>query len=267
MACQFGGTQKSFILTSFRNASSLPPRLPMLSKVIMAVANSKAPVNLIVVALSYRGFWQSRGTPSQRGIEKDAQAALAWTRDFANTLDPGLNIFLWGQSIGASVAAWTAANQPSVHQCIRGLILETPFVSIKDMLVALYPQKWLPYRYLWPFLRNWWDNNRALTKLAAQDSPPPLLILSAGKDEVVPSEHGDALANNCRTLALPVEFQVVQGALHHEVMTKPEGRTMVSSFFSDYVVGPNALQRSPERPSPRSEHHHHHHYHHKRYHT
>ena len=41
---------------------------------------------------------------------------------------------------------------------VDGLVLETPFTSIRAMLVAIYPQQWLPYRYLYPFLWNHWNS-------------------------------------------------------------------------------------------------------------
>jgi alpha-beta hydrolase superfamily lysophospholipase len=64
---------------------------------------------------------------------------------------------LWGQSIGAGVATALLAHhsdEMKSEKAIEGLILETLFLSVKSMLVALYPQRWLPYRYLWPLLRN-----------------------------------------------------------------------------------------------------------------
>jgi uncharacterized protein len=47
---------------------------------------------------------------------------------------------------------------------------------------------------------------------------PEILILEAGKDELVPKEHGDALEQRCRELGLEVKKKVVGSALHTEVM-------------------------------------------------
>ncbi len=265
------------------NASSLPPRLPYLSAVLKALdaaagEQTKERRGYLIYALSYRGFWTSRGRATQAGIELDAQAALAWLAQ--NTLqDPNIDttFVLWGQSIGAGVATTAlatlltqrnldAARQPQQQQRhqkslnIHSLILETPFLSIRSMLSTLYPQKLLPYRHLWPFLRSTWDSEIAIQKIAlattgagagaaaaASSHPKPyypshydgasatitppilrkILILQAGRDEIVPAEQSDALERICREhlpRAVEVERVIVAGALHTEVMAKPQGR-------------------------------------------
>ncbi|ENH72518.1 hypothetical protein FOC1_g10013174 [Fusarium oxysporum f. sp. cubense race 1] len=88
------------------------------------------------------------------------------------------------------------------------------------MLQALYPQKWLPYQYLWPFLRNHLDSWANLGMIAKRfpDTPPGIYIVEAGKDELVPANHGEELLQRCRQVGLPVERQKVRGALHNEAM-------------------------------------------------
>lgn len=134
---------------------------------------------------------------------------------------------------------------------IQGLILETPFVSVKAMLTALYPQRWLPYRYLWPFLTNHWDSEEGLRMLAASkdlmgssttpysaaDRSPRILILQAGKDELVPATHGIRLEEICRKLGLDVKRSVVAGALHTEVIQKATGKKAVVDFLNNCTKG------------------------------
>ena len=206
-----------------------------------------------IVALSYRGYWTSQGRPSQAGIELDARAALEWVQAEYGHLS-GMKLVLWGQSIGAGVATVAAALQqkatwpkdaekisrelPRAH----GLILETPFKSIPSMLIALYPQRWLPYRYLGPFLRNWWDSEAALRNIATlqSDGPsskmalplPRVLILQAAKDELVPPEHSRELEDLCKGQGfVDVQRKVIAGALHTEVLTRPEGRKSIVTFL------------------------------------
>ena len=193
-----------------------------------------------IVALSYRGFWTSRGRPSQKGIELDAVAALKWVLQSGAKEDMESSIVLWGQSIGAGVATNLAAKY--LHQQgeigkdkpnISGLILETPFLGIRSMLAALYPQKWLPYRYLWPFLRNWWDSETALRRVAAAGRAQRLrvLIVQAGRDEIIGVEQASSLEALCRDLNMDVERKVVAGALHTQAMARGEGREAVVSFL------------------------------------
>lgn len=237
-------------MTEDSNGSSLPPRLPGLSRVlntINASSSSEERCQVTIVALSYRGFWTSRGRPSERGIALDADAAVAWV---SKSFPKDTKLVLWGQSLGAGVAvAATAAIQQhypptSTHLLlkdtakqtnlpeVKGLILETPFTSVKDMLAALYPQTWLPYRYLWPFLRSHWDSRRALTLVAEMKVCPHTLILQAAQDELVPQTHSLELEKICVAGQMKVKRLLVPGALHHEVLEKG-GRPAVVRFLRD----------------------------------
>lgn len=200
--------------------------------------------DVLIAAVSYRGYWKSRGKPSQYGIELDALAALRYMQQ----IYPGCRIILWGQSIGAGVAttllarhmqdiAADASLSTRREPEIAGLILETPFVSVKSMLISLYPQKWLPYRYLHPFLRSHWDSGAALRSIYATENGKkvPTMLVVAGKDELVPPEHGDQLASVCKENGMTVRTRVIPGALHVDAMGKPDGRRAVAEFVRDVL--------------------------------
>jgi uncharacterized protein len=222
------------------NASSLPPRLPDLSRVLRMLRDGKVGARYTMACLSYRGYWTSRGRPSERGINLDAQAALRWVeQSHATSQDEKSRnggkplLFLWGQSIGAGVVTNLAASNAAKESLQpTALILETPFLSIRAMLEHLYPQKWLPYRHLWPFLRNhldsWGNLGIIATKSKAAKLPPPrIFILEAGRDELVPPEHGAKLYERCVQLGVPVEKKTVGGAYHSEAIMRGQGKTAV----------------------------------------
>jgi fermentation-respiration switch protein FrsA (DUF1100 family) len=236
----------SFLLTSHdRNTSSLPPRLPYLSDTIKlitrgSVTDAEEKKTLSLVAVSYRGYWKSTGRPSGKGIERDASAALQWViQQYSNV--GRLRIVIWGQSIGAGVATNATAGylenygQKISMPPIEGLILETPFTSVRDLLVAFYPQKWLPYRYLAPFLQSHWDSEQALGRIARTDGErkPQILILEASKDEVVPTGQAQRLEDLSKSLGLGVERKTIAGALHTEVLVRADGRRVIARFLSD----------------------------------
>ena len=248
------------LMAVYRNASSLPPRLPFLSDVLK-IANAKQnhkKKNISIVAVSYRGFWTSTGKPSQKGIERDADAALHWVleRYYSNSSPPDRlrEFVIWGQSIGAGVATNLTAhylNNPLSFQPdhsrgketttvvpITSLILETPFTSIRDLLLAFYPQKWLPYHYLGPFLRSHWDSVQALQQIAqAPGNPkkPNIFMLEAGSDEVVPAGNAQKLEGLCKTLKLDVERRVIGGALHSNVVAKWDGQLAIARFLRENI--------------------------------
>ncbi|KAL9027374.1 MAG: hypothetical protein Q9196_004090 [Gyalolechia fulgens] len=148
--------QKHIVVIYFQgNGGSLPPRLPALSAVLKTLQrDAPSSTTYTLLGLSYRGFWTSRGRPSERGIGQDAAAAIRYAlTELPEPFNSPTSLVLWGQSIGAGVATSAAAALSSRgYQAggpgLSGLLLETPFVSVRAMLTTIYPQKWLPYRQL-----------------------------------------------------------------------------------------------------------------------
>ncbi|KAF8437039.1 hypothetical protein BGX38DRAFT_1098852 [Terfezia claveryi] len=241
-----------------------------LSRTPLSIQPQVQEVVYTAVVPAYRGYWSSTGTPSQRGIEEDGRAIFKFLEtggykmqhpstlpdpsgkfsENDGDLDEKVELIIWGQSIGANIAMTTLANhlterssnQPSPVQQTEKLpspaaiILETPFLSIPEMLIELYPQKWLPYRYLTPFLRNWWDLQDAAKKLkSAGYSPGKVSILIAEKDELIGGVQGekiDALLRSCfageeENGKTKLRKVVVKGALHVECLLRDQGRREV----------------------------------------
>ena len=219
------------------NGGSVPPRLPLLSHTLKLLASRGGEsTRYTMVALSYRGYWKSSGRATEAGIKLDAQATLNWIKD----LHPNASIVLWGQSLGAGVACAAAAEHLArkESQFVQGLILETPFTSVSSMLRALYPERWLPYRYLTGFLRSHWDSEVALRRIASADKSrqPQVLLCAATRDEVVPPEEAEKLQRVCEEVSLVTKRVNVIGALHNEATTRREGQEAVASFVIDSYV-------------------------------
>lgn len=230
-------------MTILGNASSLPPRLPEISAILRRVREADEKASYTVIGVSYRGYWASHDRPSERGINMDTEAALQWitrihkTRKVASQAEPV--VLLWGQSVGCGFASNLAAQTTEESNLpIRGMVLETPFTNTRDMLKALYPQKWLPYQYLWPFLRNHLDTWKNL-EIVAQKSKGqamPVYIVEAGSDELVPQDHGEILCKRCEDLGLPVERHTVRKALHNDVSIRQSGKQAIAEYIQSAVA-------------------------------
>lgn len=268
-------SNKSVVICYFQgNGGSTPLRLPLLSQVLRTLATKSKPTDpqdepdYIIVALSYRGYWTSSGRASQSGIERDAQAFLKWVSGTYAAPDTNLQIVLWGHSLGSAVASSALAkylNMQAIEQAndvrklapVSGLIMEAPISNIKDMLISMYPQKWLPYRYLWPFSWNTWCTTKALEHLAtcqnqpteqierkktnhpARSTPiPPIFILSAENDEVIPPHVAGHLEKRGQELGLDIARKEVPGAMHIEGPMKHDGREALVGF-----IRKNTLER------------------------
>ena len=128
-----------------------------------------------LLAIEYRGYPGSTGAPGEEGLLRDADAALseAISRGHA----PG-RIVLVGESLGAAVALDLATRRP-----VAGVVLESAFLSMRDMAARLFP--WAPVALL---LRDPWRSDLRIARLRA-----PLLQLHGLNDEVVPMKSGEAL--------------------------------------------------------------------------
>lgn len=96
---------------------------------------SAAHPNWHVIALDYRGFGHSTGSPTEEGLIADAAALV----DFVlTTLQiPASRILLLGQSLGTAVAAATAeklSREKGVD--LAGVVLVAPFSSLPTMLAS-----------------------------------------------------------------------------------------------------------------------------------
>jgi hypothetical protein len=132
-----------------------------------------------LIALNFRGYGGSTGTPTEDGLHRDAQAAYA----FAAERYPQHRIVLWAQSLGTGVAVRLASEKP-----VGKLILEAPYSSAVDVAASLFP--WVPVRWLMK------DHLRSDQWIGAVHVP--LLIMHGALDDVIPIRFGErlfALAN------------------------------------------------------------------------
>ena len=132
-----------------------------------------------LLALRYRGYGGSTGSPSEDGLIRDARAAY----QFAIARVPANRIVLFGESLGSGVAVALGAAQPSA-----GVILDAPFTSAADVGANAYP--FAPVRWL---LKDPFHSDRRIGRVTA-----PLLVLHGELDRIVPIRFGErlfALAN------------------------------------------------------------------------
>jgi fermentation-respiration switch protein FrsA (DUF1100 family) len=132
-----------------------------------------------LVALSYRGYGGSTGSPSEAGLIADGEAAYA----FAAARYPAERIVLWGESLGSGVAVALAAGHT-----VGCMVLEAPFSSAADVGARAY---WfLPVRLL---MKDQFHSDQRIGRVTV-----PVLILHGARDPVVPIGLGEqlfALAN------------------------------------------------------------------------
>jgi len=188
-----------------------------------------ARLNVNVFILSYRGYGESEGVPSEQGIKLDAQAALdhLLARD---DVDPNA-IVLFGRSLGGAVASWLASENPTT---VKAVLLENTFISIPALAPTLLPLLGFFIGHQRRPL-NWIVKSKWRGIDYVQEVLCPVLFLSGGRDEMVPQWHMQELykvhrSPRCRWVDFP------EG--RHMDMWQAEETYWdeVSSFFKDVLV-------------------------------
>jgi pimeloyl-ACP methyl ester carboxylesterase len=132
--------------------------------------------------------------PSEEGLMADSLAL------FEQVAAKHRTIVVMGRSLGTAVAVNLAARKP-----VAGLILVTPYSSMVDLARHYYP--FLP---VGPLLKD-----RFESVLAAPNIEVPVLILIAGRDEVIPGKISDTLVDSFKPGL--VRRVLIDGAGHNTI--------------------------------------------------
>lgn len=153
-----------------------------------------------VVAFHYRGYRPSTGHPSAEGLLADAPLV----HDFALDLVKPDKTVVVGFSIGSGVAAGLARNRP-----VDGLILVTPFDSLKAAAADLYP--WLPVGMFFEHEMN--------AAAFLDGAKLPVAILAGERDTLIRPARTDALRRQVPNL---VYDRTIHGAGHNDIYHRPD---------------------------------------------
>ena len=129
-----------------------------------------------IMAVSYRGYGASEGTPDEQGLYADARAAIHDVTAKKN--QPVEKIILYGESLGSGVAVQMATEFP-----VGILVLEAPYTSVRNRAQEKFP--FLPVGLM---LRSHFDSIGKIRQVKA-----PLLLFHGEQDRVIPADHGRRL--------------------------------------------------------------------------
>ena len=177
------------------NGGNLSMWLPILAGVQASGLN--------VLAFDYRGYGRSTGSPTEKGLYRDADAVLAELarlrqRESAAGTTVRRPIIYWGRSLGGPVAAYaTTVTRPD------GLILESTFPEKRAVLGRQLVLRTLDL--LASFRFETADMLRGFDR--------PTLVMHGDSDSVVPYAAGRALFER---LSEPKRFVTLHGADHND---------------------------------------------------
>jgi uncharacterized protein len=177
------GENSRFVLVFFHgNAGNIGHRL---EKIL--ILNR---LGLDVFIFDYRGYGNSEGDPSERGVYIDAEAAYYYLANERGVSSE--RMVLYGESLGGSVATDLAAKKD-----VAALITEEAFTSLRDMAGLVYP-------FIPSFLVS--DKFDTVSKIKKVNCPK--LIIHSLSDEIVPFRLGEKLFDAAKE---PKQFLEIRG--------------------------------------------------------
>ncbi|MHC4249117.1 MAG: alpha/beta hydrolase [Planctomycetota bacterium] len=157
-----------------------------------------------VLAIDYRGYGRSEGSPSEEGIYLDAEAAYRHLTESRGVAPE--RIVVYGRSLGGAPACEVASR----FEC-GGLVLQSTFTSAPDMsgrVVPLVPLGWA--------MGTSFDCESMIARVKA-----PVLIIHSRADRVVPYWMGERLF---ATASEPKDFVSLDRSLHNDLAADEEAR-------------------------------------------
>jgi len=168
-----------------------------------------------VVVFHYRGYAPSTGSPSARALITDAPLVY----DAAVERTKPARVVGVGFSIGTGIAA-----QLSAKRKLDGLILVTPFDSLKAVAQSMYP--WLP---IGPLFSHEID---AATPLRQRRLP--VAIIGAEHDQIVPPERTEALR---KVLPQLVFDRTIRHAGHNDIYARSDFQEAMRAALAKVSTG------------------------------
>ncbi|WP_165914087.1 alpha/beta hydrolase [Sinorhizobium americanum] len=162
------------------------------------LAQALASRGIGLLAISYRGYPGSTGTPSEVGLLTDGVAAFDWL-----TAESESQIILLGQSLGSGVAIDTARRRPAV-----AVVLVSAYLSVLSLAQTIYP--YFPVALL---IKDPFRSDLRIAKVKQ-----PKLFIHGRRDAVIPLSSGEALYE---IAPKPKQMLIYDGSGHNDLWDAP----------------------------------------------
>ncbi|TVY16767.1 Glycylpeptide N-tetradecanoyltransferase [Lachnellula arida] len=205
--------------------------------------------NIHILAIDYRGFGLSTGSPTEEGLITDGVAAVDWALQVAKV--PSDRIVILGQSLGTAVTSAVAEHYAMKGVNFAGVVLVAGFTSLAELLPGYSIAGYLPV--LSPLkstpailelfsskLVDKWPSASRISNFVRLSKRVRLFILHARDDYEIPWTQSQGLfaaAANATT----------DGGMDLELLQKMKARTTVDTgdgtFISTWKAGENKIIR------------------------
>jgi len=162
-----------------------------------------------VLLVEYPGYGASPGVSYERSVDRHVMVAYNYLVEDLR-LAPE-SVVLFGRSLGSGPVCRLALRLQELGEKVGGVILHSPFVSVREVGLALLG----PVAHV---MSDRWDNEKPLAALRCR-----LLIIHGASDEVVPFTHAERLRDVRVANKLHVTFFPTQGTHNY------------FSYYRDYL--------------------------------
>lgn len=160
------------------------------------LAEALAARGMGLLAISYRGYPGSTGSPSEAGLLTDGLAAFDWL-----SAQGSGGIVLLGQSLGSGVAVNAAVERPAT-----GVVLISAYLSVLSVAQAEYP--FLPVA---PLIKDPFRSDLRIANVTQ-----PKLFIHGRYDTIIPLSSGEALY---RIAPEPKRMLIDDAVGHNDIWT------------------------------------------------
>ncbi|CCE61122.1 hypothetical protein TPHA_0A00370 [Tetrapisispora phaffii CBS 4417] len=172
------GDSKTTVLILCPNAGNIGYFLP-----IIEIFFRQFKTNVFIY--SYRGYGNSTGSPTEKGLKIDADTAIEHLIN--DDFHKDKKLVLYGRSLGGANAIYIASKYKNI---VDTVVLENTFLSIPKVIPHMLPK----LKYVVSFCHEIWNSEKEISNCSSET---PFLFLSGKKDEIVPPEHMKTLYQLC----------------------------------------------------------------------
>lgn len=162
-----------------------------------------------VLLVEYPGYGTSPGVSYERSVDRHVMCAYEYlVSDLGYKPE---SVVLFGRSLGSGPVCRLAARLQDEGERVGGVILHSPFISVREVGISLLGQ-------VANIISDRWDNRAPLSILRSK-----VLIIHGASDEVVPFRHAEVLRDVRKANGLPCVFFPTQGTHNY------------FSYYRDYL--------------------------------
>lgn len=186
-----------------------------------------------MLLVEYPGYGASPGVPYERSVDRHVTVAYGYLTEELRLASE--SIVLFGRSLGSGPVCRLAQRLQEMGSTVGGVILHSPFISVKEVGVALLGG-------VARIMSDRWDNRAPLTTLKTR-----VLIIHGASDEVIPFAHAETLRDIRVRNGLHVTFVPTQGT-HNYFSYYRDYLHPVENFLTSTTH--NGKQSNPGRALP-----------------